>query len=183
MTADSFRQALHDAIPTPSITSRRHPLALSAYLMVGLMGLIFITGWLDTGGVEHALFGHLPRGWVWAWEYELLTGGWLGVVSILTKPRLSPKWPDLADLLHFEAIAAFVAASGVTTYIVAIAHVLGWHKVGPTALLLSVLSGGLLYRSFRALSEARHVERLGRVVDAVRSLSPEQLAGTDQPEE
>ena len=161
---------------------RRHPLAFAAYMMVLMTGLIFITGWLDTGRAEAALFVHLHRYWIWMWEYELLLGGAIGLLAVWVKPRMAPKWPDLSDLLHFEAIGAFLAGAGVTTYVIAIATVLGWHSVGPSAVILGLLSLGLGYRAVQALYDARQVERLGAIVDAVRAITPEQLAGTDDNE-
>lgn len=155
-----------------AITSRRHPLAFAAYAMVLMMGLIFVTEWLDIGAVP--IFSHLHRYWIWLWEYELVTGGLVSLVTLTLRPRVSPHWPDLADLLHLEAIGAFVSACGVLTYLLAAISLLGLDRVGPSGTILGVLFVGLVIRSFTALSDARQVERLGRVVDAVKALGPEE---------
>jgi len=156
-----------------TITSRRHPLAFAAYSMVLMLGIIFVTRWLDIGAVP--IFAHLDRVWIYLWEWELVSGGAVSILALCARPRLSPHWPDLADLLHIEAIGAFVGACGVLTYLLAAIKLLGLSKVGPSGTILALLSLGLLYRAVQGLRDARHVARLGRVVDAVRALAPEQL--------
>ena len=81
-------------------TFRRHPLAFSAYLMVLLIGFIFVTGWFGAGADESALFAHIHHIWIVLWEWEMLSGGVGGIITLIVRPRIHPHWPDLSDLLH-----------------------------------------------------------------------------------
>ena len=146
--------------PVAQVTSRRHPLAFAVYLLVLVMGLIFVFHWFGVHAAQHALFPHVP-GWViLMWKWEMVSGGFGASGALLTRPRLSPHWPDIADLLHIEAIGALVCAFGLTTYATAITNLVGFQKAAPSLSLYTLLIGGLVFRGIQAFAEARRLERL-----------------------
>lgn len=140
------------------LTTRRHPLAMTSYACTLVLGIVFTFNILETTSLP----GVRPL-WDWAWKLMLDTGGLFGVVALLTKPRLSPKWPDLADLLHIEAIAAFVSGLGFIVYAVSITNLV--HHLAGSVAVLFVMGAGMLWRSVQARSEAKKAEYLARVYD------------------
>lgn len=145
------------------ITSRRHPLAFASYLVTFILGGLFAVGVLDTDA-----FTNLHPFWKIVWEAELVAGGAAGLVMLLVKPRIKPHWPDLADVLRLEAIAAFVGGLGFLTYCVSLSS--ATHRFSSVDVLLGVMGCGMLVRSAQALYECRYVEQMAELSSAAQAL-------------
>lgn len=151
---------------------RRHPLALALYLVVFLLGLVFITHWYGPNHTEADLFPHVSPWAIFAWKWMMLTGGGVATLSLLLKPRTTGLWPDLADLLHFEGIAAFVAGWGLLIYLVVIVHVTGVSQSGPALALYGVLILGHWWRGAQAIADANRLETLATLTQHVKDDTP-----------
>jgi len=141
------------------ITSRRHPLALASYLVTLVLGLLFLVHVIDTS------FLPVSQTWKILWRIELVAGGASGLAFSLIRPRVSPHWPDLADVLRLEGIAALVSTIGFATYIVAIEDVAG-PGVHAVTVLLSIMSLGMLGRSVQCFRDSSFVERMAALSTA-----------------
>lgn len=142
------------------VVSRRHPLAFAMYVMVLCLGLIFIFQWFGTGQTENAIFPGVPEWMIETWKWEMTTGAAVSVLGLLLPARQSPSWPDLADLLHFEAVGSFVSAIGLATFASAGVILTGPSHAVSSLVLYGVLVLGHLWRSGQALWEARKLVRL-----------------------
>jgi len=151
------------------ITTRRHPLAFAAFLVTATLGLMYAVGLLSTSptfdGVAHI--------WRLLWRWEMVTGGLGGVLALSLPPRTSPRWPDLADMLRFEGIAALVSGIGLITYGTGIIMAFGVHRGTTTWALLYILGVGMLYRGIQALHESTVTERMAVLAKSLREKDTE----------
>lgn len=150
--------------PVAQIVSRRHPLGFAAYVMTLILGLIFVFHWYGVSRSEADLFPGIPWFVIFAWKWEMVTGGGVALAALCMRPRLHPHWPDLADLLHLEGIGALVAAFGLSTYIVALIDLSAKShnlvNLGPALAVYLPLVGGRVWRGVQALRESRLLEGL-----------------------
>jgi hypothetical protein len=146
------------------ITTRRHPLALAAYLLTFCFGILFATDVLSTS----AVFDPLAHFWRLLWEWELVTGGGIAFLSLAKRPKHIPGWPDLADLLRFEGIGAIVGGIGMLTYAVVLIKILGAGSYSWT--LMTILSIGMIVRGVQAITESVQIERLGNLNAAAQEV-------------
>lgn len=137
------------------VTSRRHPLALAAYAVTMVFGLLFLTGVMDTSVV----FAELNPIWQILWEWELFLGGGLAFLSCAIRPRQWPHYPDLADMLRSEGVGALVGGLGMGTYSVVLVTLLGWSSYA--WILMALLGLGMIVRAIQAMIESTRVEQLG----------------------
>jgi hypothetical protein len=141
------------------LTSRLHPLAVTAYALTLEFGLLFTFHLMHTQALQGV------QVWVdWAWRIMLLLGGALGLFSIFSRPKEAPDWPDLVDLLKLEGMSAGLSGLGWAVYAFSISEVSGLMTVPVWA--LGSLGLGLVARSFLATREASEAKRLGEVYDA-----------------
>jgi hypothetical protein len=156
-----------DARPIAQVISRRHPLALAMYAVVFLLGMIFLTHFGYGSHTEADLFPGVSPWAIWGWKVMMVTGGGGAFAVLCTNPRPSPHWPDLADLLHLEGIAALVAGLGLTVYLVALLDIMGWHQIGPAVAVYGVIIVGHGFRAFQALKDSYRLERLAQAAATV----------------
>lgn len=140
------------------LTTRAHPLAIASYCCTFLLGFCLTFGLFGT----RALSGVDPL-FDWTWRLELLTGGLAGMVLCSIRPRISPGWPDLADLLRLEAIGAFVGGSGFVIYAYSITELA--HEPTLPATVLGAMGLGMVTRSIQAFIEGRRAQHLAAVYD------------------
>lgn len=155
-----------DTRPLSQVVTRRHPLAMAMYAMVGFLGLVFIFHWYGHH-TEQELFPGVASWVIFAWKWMMVVGGVGGVASLLCKPRVTPHWPDLSDLLHIEGIMAIVGAFGLLTYLLAIVHVAGLSQSGPAIAVYTVLISGHVWRGVQAIKDAGRLELLSEVAQKI----------------
>ena len=90
------------------------------------------------------------------------------VLTLLTKPRPSPLWPDISDLLHLEGIAAIVAAFGLMVYLLVVVRVMGFTHSGPAITLYGVLIIAHFVRAKQAIHDAKRLKELANLMEAAR---------------
>lgn len=174
MASDTERRFFgSDSRPIAQIISRRHPLAIALYTVVCLLGVVFVLHWYSANRSESDLFPGVTPWAIFAWKWMMVTGGGGALAAVLTRPRVSPHWPDLADLLHLEAIAAFVAAFGMLVYLVVVVHLAGLDQSGQALAIYGVLILGHVWRGLQAVKDARRLEQLAAIQAALTE-------GTDQ---
>jgi len=140
-----FTRKRGSTVPTPlQITTRRHPLALSVYALVGILGVLFITRGVHSAAISRTIS---PL-WIFVWEWTMAVGGALAVIGIV--------WPRRLDWgLFLESTGAALAMFGMATYTGVIIYIAGWRN--PTWVLMGCLTLGL---GLRAAGAARD---LGKV--------------------
>lgn len=168
----------NDARPIGEVVMRRHPLALGMYAIVFLLGLIFTTHFGYGQHTEADLFPGVSGWAILGWKVLMLLGGGGALVCLLTPPRPSPKWPDLADLLHLEGITAIVAAFGLMTYLAAVVSIMG-EDSGPSLAFFGVMVLAHFWRAAQAISDAQRLEALALL--AQLSIDKEEERGDDTP--
>lgn len=146
------------------VVTRRHPLAVASYTFTLILGLIFLVHWYGTRVDERVLFHGIPVWVIWSWKLELFLGSAAALVGVLARPRMSPHWPDIADLLHLEAIGAALSGFGLLTYAVAIVDLVGLHAASPDLAVFAPLIAGRFFRSVQALREGRSLESLAQAL-------------------
>lgn len=130
------------------IAPRRHPLALSAYAVILLLGFLFVIGVFQSEVIDQLLHGPF---WRTVWEWLLTIGGAVSLVGALW-------WRDLEDALWLERLGAIASVSGLLTYSIAISTIAGFQA--STWLLLGVLALGCLARAVQITAEMRRIQRL-----------------------
>lgn len=144
------------------VTTRRHPLAFTGYAITFMLGLTF----LIRPFVEHSILISLNPVWRALWIFELISGGLMGMAILSLPPRDEKRWPDLADLIRLEAIAAFVSAAGLFTYAAGIIDIAGW--INAAWILVGFLALGMIARAVQArFFDAKKIESLAGLVDEV----------------
>jgi hypothetical protein len=132
-------------MPIPlQITTRRHPLAIATYLLVALIGLLFIV----QGVKSAALLRTISPFWVFVWEWSMCVGGFVAIIGAF--------WRRLDRGLFLESSGAAVSMFGMLTYTSVIVYVAGWRN--PVWVLLSCLAGGLGVRAITAARDLGKVE-------------------------
>lgn len=154
-----------DARPISEVIMRRHPLAVALYFVVMMLGVIFVLHWYTHGVDEAKLFPGVSPWAIFAWKWMMVSGGGGALVCLFTKPRPSPHWPDLSDLLHMEGIAAMVAAFGLTTYAVTIIHLMGFSDSAPAIVLYGSIIAGHLVRAAQAIHDAQRLQALAQIAE------------------
>lgn len=147
------------------LTTRRHPLALALYAVTLLYGIFFFTHASDV-----ATLHQVSHAWRWLWRLEFVTGGGMGLIAAFWKVKAEPGWPDLADCIRVEAIAAFVSGMAFLTYAVSV-ELLFRDFSPPTLFQLGIVAlfvAGFFWRAVQAIIESRRVEELGLLVDNTR---------------
>jgi hypothetical protein len=132
------------------IAPRRHPLALSAYAVIFLLGVLFIFHVFQSDAIDMLLGSSLWRN---VWEWLLTVGGGLGLVGATWKR-------DLEDGLWMERLGASTGMLGLLVYSGAVTSIAGFDV--STWLLLGVLALGCLWRSLQISKELWRVRRLKR---------------------
>lgn len=150
-----------DSRTVAQIVSRRHPLAFAVYGAVFLIGMVFVVHAYGPH-TESELFPGISRYWIAAWKWMMVSGGLGAMVCLCTKPRTDGHWPDLADLLHLEGIAAMVAGFGLATYLFAIVDLTGFVTARPAILIYGALIVGHVWRGGQAISDGRRLEVLAQ---------------------
>jgi|SRR3954464_14272169 len=143
------------------LTTRDHPLAYGLYTATFLLGLTLLTGYVDTVSLHG-----FDQVMAIMWKLQMLTGGLAALWAIWQKPRMTPNWPDLGDLLRVEAIAAGQAACGYGVYTWSI--ILFQGRLSIPALVLGVIGVGLFARCVQAYKESEQAERLALLYDEVQ---------------
>lgn len=154
-----------DSRPISEVVMRRHPLAMALYLVVFLLGMIFLTHFGYGQHTEADLFPHTNPWVIWAWKVMMVTGGGGAFATLMASPRPSPHWPDIADLLHLEGIASIVGGFGLLIYLVAVTHITGWHQSGPAIAVYGVIILGHAIRGGQAIHDALRLERLAQIIE------------------
>jgi hypothetical protein len=155
---------IHTPKPLAQVVTRRHPLAIASYFFTLVLGFVFLIHWYGTKVDEHLLFHGTPEFVIWSWKLELFIGSAAALFGVLMRPRITPHWPDIADLLHTEAIGAAFSGFGLTTYLVVILHLTGFEHAGPSAVIFVPLIVGRFWRATQALIEARALEALAQTL-------------------
>jgi hypothetical protein len=93
---------------------------------------------------------------------ELFLGSAGALLGVLARPRVSPHWPDIADLLHLEGIASGVAGFGLAVYLAAVINVQG-HASGPVIVYFGTLIVGHLWRTHQAIRDSVRLKELAAV--------------------
>jgi hypothetical protein len=136
-------------MPTPlQIATRRHPLALATYLLVALLGLLFIT----QGVKSAALLKAVAPFWIFVWEWSMLVGGAVALAGALWPKRLNRG-------LFLESTGGAISMFGMLTYTAVIIDVAGWHT--PGWVLFGCLDVGLALRAIGAARDLGKVETAG----------------------
>jgi uncharacterized membrane protein YciS (DUF1049 family) len=130
------------------IAPRRNPLALAAYALIFLMGLLFIVGLFHSEVID-ALLG--TSFWRLVWEWLLAGGGAVGFLGAVWNR-------DLEDGMWMERLGATTSTLGLVTYAGGITWAVGFQA--PTWLLLGVLALGCLVRSFQLTKEMQRVRHI-----------------------
>lgn len=130
------------------IAPRQHPLALSNYGMIFLLGLLFVVGVFQSQVIDELLHSSI---WRLVWEWLLTVGGGLGFIGAVWRG-------DLDNGLWLERLGAMTSVSGLLTYAGAITYIAGF--TASTWLLLGVLALGCLCRSVQITIEMRRVKKL-----------------------
>lgn len=126
------------------ITTRRHPLALACYAMSALIGAFFVFGLFQAQSTSEAT----TNGWQTAWEWELLLGGAIGLISAC--------WPSvrhLDDALSGESMASVIAGFGFLSWAVSAGSASQWSS--PAFIVFSVVAVGFGARSLQAQRDRR----------------------------
>lgn len=130
------------------ITTRRHPLAWSAYGVVFLLGLLFLLNVLDS----HALNQLIGPWWQIAWQWLMVTGGAIATLGL----AVSAKRLEVA--LTLELVGASAAFWGCVVYCMSIILAIGWSS--SSWLLLGVLALGCGVRALQIRREIRIIDKL-----------------------
>jgi hypothetical protein len=130
------------------IVNRRHPLAVAAYLMTGVVGALFVFGVVDSAVISQ----QLDAIWQVMWEWLMFLGGLGGLAGVF--------WPRdrLDDALTLEMTGSAMSACGWFTYMIAVSVAVGWSA--PAWLVFGVLGLGLVVRSIQTFFDRRKVERI-----------------------
>lgn len=151
-----------DARPIAEVVMRRHPLAFALYTVVFLLGMIFVTHFGYGTHTEHDLFPGVSPIVIVGWKVMMVGGGGGAVLTLLARPRPSPHWPDIADLLHLEGIASGVAGMGLLVYLVSVINVQGLHTSGPAIVYFGTLIAGHVVRGRQAIRDSIRLKELAR---------------------
>jgi hypothetical protein len=143
------------------LTTRDHPLAYGLYAATFLLGLTLLTGYVDTVSLHG-----FDQVMAILWKLQMLTGGLAALWAIWQKPKMTPHWPDLGDLLRVEAIAAGQGACGYMVYTWSL--ILLQNRLSIPALVLGVVGLGLFARCIQAYKESEQAERLALLYDEVQ---------------
>lgn len=158
------------------ITTRRHPFAFGVYTLTLMLGILFAT---------HSLgvipFDNVRRLWQMLWTWEMISGGAVGVFALVVPVKPYPNWPDLADCLRFEGIAAIVSAFGLVTYAFAVTET--FDALGAGALLIGTLGVVCGYRAWQAIRDSAYTERLAALADALQDTPLVPTEGNESYEE
>lgn len=136
-----------------NITSRRHPFAFGVYLLTLMLGVCFtfhIFGVLSFDGVREV--------YQIMWRAEMLSGGLMGIVSLVLPVKPYPNWPDLADCLRLESISSIVCGFGLLTYAVAIS--VAFDALGAGALLIGTLGMFCWFRGVQASRDSTYTQQM-----------------------
>jgi len=152
------------ARPVSQIEMRRHPLSYAAYGVVAIVGLAFVFHQYGRF-TEAQLFPGVSPWAIFAWKWMMVLGGLGCIVSLLVEPRPRPKWPDMADLLHIEAVFALVAAVGMLIYLVVQIHITGFSQGKITIGVFGLLIVGHLWRGIQCRRDARTLEALATAAE------------------
>ena len=148
-----------ESMTSPTVTTRRHPIAWAAYAAAVVTGASYLAG-----VPIHVLDG--TNGWERLfWSSQILVGGLLALITLVVQPRLHPHWPDLADLIRIEGFGSLLCGIGYICYILSV--ILNGHTtqtpwvqiVGAGSLTTGVLATGRIWRGIQALREARKLDR------------------------
>jgi hypothetical protein len=161
-----------DARPIAQAITRRHPLALALYAVVFMLGMIFLTHFGYGAHTEADLFPGVSEWAIWGWKVLMVVGGGGALVVLGTNPRPSPHWPDIADLLHLEGIAAIIAAMGLVVYVVAIIAAHGLPQSGPALTVYGVIIGGHIVRAYQVIYDAMRLQRLAQLAEDANDDAP-----------
>jgi hypothetical protein len=116
---------------------------------------------------------------IFAWKWEMVLGGGGALLSLVFKPRATPKWPDLADLLHIEGICCLIASFGVSTYAYGTVSEVGLHNsVGALAFFIPIVLGHL-YRGGQAIRQGASLQALA---ETLYDLNPREHASFTETE-
>jgi hypothetical protein len=152
------------ARPIAEVEMRRHPLAFTMYGIVCFLGLIFILHLYGPNRSDHDLFPGVSSWAIFTWKWMMVVGGAGAVTALAVNPRHSPHWPDLADLLHIEAVFAIVAAFGMLVYIVVVVHLQGWDDSYQALVIYGALIFGHVARGVQAIIDAIRLEGLAQAL-------------------
>jgi hypothetical protein len=136
------------------IATRRHPLSIAVYLLVAILGLLFITHAISllfiTRGIHsHASTKEISPLLVGAWEWSMLAGGVVAIAGVL--------WPHRLDRgLLLESFGSALAGVGLCAYASVAVYLAGWNN--PALALLACLIVGLVLRTFGAARDLGKVE-------------------------
>lgn len=132
------------------IAPRRHPLALSAYSVIFLLGFLFIIGVFKSAALDQLLGSEF---WRVVWEWLLTIGGGFGLVGALWRR-------DLEDGLWAERLGDVVSMFGLFVYAGALTSAVGFEV--STWLLLGVLALGCIWRAVQITREIWRIKVLAR---------------------
>lgn len=159
-----------DARPISEVIMRRHPLAMALYGVVFLLGLVFVLHWYAHGVSEKTLFPGVSEWAIFAWKWMMVSGGGGALICLWAKPRPSPHWPDLADLLHLEGIAAIVGAFGLFTYLIVVINLMGFSDSAPAVVIYGVIVVGHFVRAYQAIWDASRLQRLATLAETAQEV-------------
>lgn len=125
-------------------------MALSAYGVIGVMGLLFITHVFQSDAIDMLLGSSF---WRHVWEWLLAVGGGVALVGAMWQG-------DLEDGLWMERLGASTSMLGLLVYAGAVTSIAGFNV--STWLLLGMLALGCLWRSLQISRELWRVRRLRR---------------------
>jgi hypothetical protein len=134
------------------IAPRRNRLALATYVLIFLLGLLFVLGVFHSEVIDHLLGSSF---WRYVWEWLLTTGGLLGFVGAVWNR-------DLDDGLWMERLGASTSALGLITYAGGITWAVGFSA--PTWLLLGALAVGCLARAAQLTRERQRVRHMTQTI-------------------
>lgn len=151
------------------VTSRRHPLAFSVYLLVLVLGAVFVFHLFGSHQTQNTLFPGIEPWVISMWKWMMCGGAALSLFGLLCKERTTPGWPDIADLLHLEAIGAVLQGFGMLVYTTAAVFV--YHHMHkpltdaiPGLVIYGAIIAGLVWRGVQAIQDARRLERLATML-------------------
>lgn len=140
------------------IVPRPHPLAVSVYLIVLLLGVFSIAGIFNFNAIN-AIIG---TSWHYMWAWLLTVGGCASIIGVHAKN-------DLEGGLLLEAVGAGASSLGFFVYtacyldvfgILFDSRISGW-------LFYLILGVGCFIRSIQALRDRRLATQLGSAVDKI----------------
>lgn len=148
------------------IVPRPHPLAVSVYLLVLLLGVFSVAGVFDFRAVNQII----GTSWQYMWEWLLTIGGASALVGVNAKK-------DLEGGLLLEAAGALSAALGFFTYVAALgeafglpldSRITGW-------LFYLILGVGCGWRAVQAMRDRNLATKLGARIDQRRRQGEEDI--------